>query len=60
VILNGSSRFAEDVKALGAEIAGLGADPGDRDGSGWRQTVWMPLSRIWRRTFSGNEAEVRT
>jgi pilus assembly protein CpaE len=60
VILNGSSRFAEDVKALGAEIAGLGADPGDRDGSGWRQTIWMPLSRIWRRTFSGNEAEVRT
>lgn len=58
VILNGSSRFAEDVKALGAEIAGLGTGGAESDAAGWSQLVLTPLTRIWRRAFRA-EPEVR-
>ena len=51
VILNGKSRYGDDVKALGAEIAGLRAQEGDARAGGL-QALLRPITRMWRRTFA--------
>jgi pilus assembly protein CpaE len=48
IILDQESRFARDVRALGAEIAGLKVNPEDASASLSRSLV-EPLTRMWRR-----------
>lgn len=48
IILDTDSRFAEDLRGLGAEVAGLQAPSDD---SPLRRSLMEPLSRMWRKTF---------
>lgn len=50
VILDGRSRVARDLKALGAELAGL-RNAGDARRGWWARTIVDPFSEVWRRTL---------
>ena len=50
LILEGRSRYAEDIRTLGAEIAGLRADPA-RSGRGL-PGLTGPISRMVRRALA--------
>lgn len=49
VILNGPSRYADDVRSLGAEIAGIRSHEIGSRGIG--KAVVDPLARLWRRAI---------
>lgn len=55
IILDTDSRFAEDLRGLGAEVAGLQAPSDD---STLRRSLMEPLSRMWRKTFQ-REPEIK-
>ncbi len=53
IVLNGNSKFSQDMKALGAQVAGLG---GKKAGQGGRlSAVTAPLGRLFRRGGKGTE-----
>jgi pilus assembly protein CpaE len=58
IILDRESRYAHDLRALGAAISGLQVTEAARDGALTR-TLVEPLSRMWRKTFV-RAPEVRT
>jgi pilus assembly protein CpaE len=46
IVSNGSSRYARDIRALGAGLAGLSAPEAGRRGA-----PFAPLGRVWQRIF---------
>ncbi len=57
IILNGTSKYAQDLKALGAEIAGFGGSTEPERGL-LARTFLDPVSRVLRRTMPRNQPEV--
>lgn len=55
IILNGTSKYAQDLKALGAEIAGIGASTEPERGL-FARTLLDPFSRVLRRATPRTEA----
>jgi pilus assembly protein CpaE len=53
IVLNGNSKFSQDMKALGAQVAGLG---GKKAGAGGRLSAMAaPLGRLFKRGDKGTE-----
>ena len=57
IILNGTSRYAQDLKALGGEIAGLGGGTEPERGL-LARTLFDPVSRVLRRAAPRTQHEV--
>jgi len=53
IVLNGNSRFSQDMKALGAQVAGLGGKKGERGGR--LGAISAPLSRLFARNKGSEE-----
>jgi pilus assembly protein CpaE len=52
IVLNGNSKFSQDMKALGAQVAGLG---GKKAGQGRLSALSAPLGRLFKRSDKGTE-----
>jgi len=56
IILNGTSKYAQDLKSLGAEIAGIGGGPEPERGL-LARTLFDPVSRVLRRAAPRTQHE---
>jgi hypothetical protein len=53
IVLNGTSKFSQDMKALGAAVAGIGGKKGERGGR--FGALSAPLGRLFSRNKGSEE-----